>query len=109
MEIAVWSELLSVSVAACRRINIENNQKIAIFGDGIMAYITYLVLVYKFNADVTIFGIDKNKLKMFDKAKTTSFEEYKGDNFNTLIECVGGKFSEIAINNMIDLANIGAD
>ena len=107
--IAIWSELLSVSSAAIRRIDFATSSSIAIFGDGIMAYMVYLVLTYGYKKKVSVFGLDKNKLSMFDKANTFKFEEYDGMKFDTLIECVGGKGSEIAINQMIDVAVIGAD
>ena len=108
--IAVFSELLSVAHAAIRRINFEEVQKMALFGDGIMAYITYIMLINTHpELDLTVFGVDDNKLKAFKKAKTAKVESYQGDKFDTLIECVGGKFSEDAINSMISLAIPGAD
>ena len=108
--IAVFSELLSVASAAMRRINFAEAKKIALFGDGIMAYIVYIMLTNTYNElDLTVFGIDDNKLKMFKNAKTAKVETYEGDKFDTLIECVGGKFSEQAINAMIDLSIPGAD
>ena len=108
--LAVFSELLSVASAALRRINFKEVKKLALFGDGIMAYIVYIVLRHDHpELDLTVFGIDQNKLAMFKEAKTTSYEEYKGEKFDTLIECVGGKYSEDAINNMISLAIPGAD
>ena len=108
--IAVFSELLSVAHAAIRRINFNEVEKMALFGDGIMAYITYIMLVNNYpNLDLTVFGIDDNKLASFKKAKTAKVESYQGEKFDTLIECVGGKFSETAINQMIDLAIPGAD
>lgn len=108
-EIAVFSELLSVAHAACRRIDFEKAKNIAIFGDGIMGYMVYLLLTFLYNKKVTIFGLDKNKLSSFTFASTTSFKEYRGEGFDTLIECVGGKGSEFAINQMIDISQIGAD
>ena len=109
-ELAVFSELLSVANAALRRINFNEVEKLALFGDGIMAYIVYVLLVNDHpDLDVTVFGVDKAKLSKFKKAKTTTYEEYKGDKFDTLIECVGGKFSEDAIENMINLSIVGAD
>ena len=108
--IAVFSELLSVASAALRRIDFNEVNKLALFGDGIMAYIGYIVLKHDHpNLDLTVFGIDQNKLARFKYVKTTTFEEYEGEKFDTLIECVGGKFSEDAINNMIKLAIPGAD
>ena len=108
--LAVFSELLSVAHAAMRRINFNEVEKMALFGDGIMAYIVYIVLVNNYpKLDLTVFGIDDNKLAQFKKAKIAKVESYQGDKFDTLIECVGGKFSESAINSMIDLAIPGAD
>ena len=108
--LAVFSELLSVASAALRRIDFKDVKKLALFGDGIMAYIVYIVLMHDHpELDLTVFGIDQNKLAMFKDAKTTTYEDYKGEKFDTLIECVGGKYSENAINNMIVLAIPGAD
>ena len=108
--IAVFSELLSVANAALRRINFNEVENVALFGDGIMAYIVYIALVNSYpNVPLTVFGIDDNKLSFFKKAKIAKADSYNGDKFDTLIECVGGKFSEIAINQMIDLAIPGAD
>ena len=108
--IAVFAELLSVANAALRRIDFNEVEDIAIFGDGIMAYIVYIALVNSHpKASLTVFGIDDNKLSYFQLAKTAKAESYNGNKFDTLIECVGGKFSEIAINQMIDLAIPGAD
>ncbi len=107
--VAVYSELLSVANAACRRIDFSKAKKIAIFGDGIMAYVVYLAIRHIYKKDLTIFGIDSSKLQMFKDAKTLSINNYDDHPFDTLIECVGGKFSETAINQMIDIAQVGAD
>lgn len=109
-KIAVFSELLSVAVAALRRINFNETKHVAIFGDGILAYITYIV----FTADhpdtkLTVFGIDKEKLKMFKGVDAKTYDDYKGEKFDTMIEIVGGKFSADAINKMIDWSTVGAD
>ena len=108
--IAVFSELLSVATAALRRINFDEVERVALFGDGIMAYITYIALINTHkDIDLTVFGVDAQKMSAFKKAKTAKIETYKGDKFDTLIECVGGRFSEDAINSMIGLAIPGAD
>ena len=108
--LAVFSELLSVASAALRRIDFDEVEKLALFGDGIMAYIVYIMLVHDHpDLDLTVFGIDDHKLAAFKEAKTAKVDQYKGDKFDTLIEAVGGKFSEVAINQMIDLAIPGAD
>ena len=48
-------------------------------------------------------------LEAFKEAKVAKANEYKGEKFDTLVECVGGKFSADAINEMIDLSIPGAD
>ena len=109
-ELAVFSELLSVGHAALRRINFSEVDRLAIFGDGIMAYIVYILISNMYpKLDLTVFGVDDDKLAMFKNAKIAKFETYSGEKFDTLIECVGGKFSENAIDNMINLAAVGAD
>ena len=108
--LAVFSELLSVASAALRRIDFKEVDNLALFGDGIMAYIVYTLLRYDHpELDFTVFGIDDHKLAAFKEAKTAKVKDYKGDKFDTLIECVGGKYSADAINDMIDLAIPGAD
>ena len=108
--LAVFSELLSVAVAALRRINFQEAEKIALFGDGILAYITYIVFKADHpNADLTIYGVDANKLKIFKGANAKLYEDYRGEKYDTMIEIVGGKFSTDAINQMIDWATVGAD
>ena len=108
-EIAVFSELLSVSNAACRRIDFSRANNIALFGDGIMGYMVYLLLTHLYKKKVTVFGLNKDKLSLFKHAETYNFNDYDGKQFDTLIECVGGKGSEFAINQMIDIAQIGSD
>ena len=108
--LAVFSELLSVACAALRRIDFSQVERMALFGDGIMAYITYIALMYAHpELDLTVFGVDSQKMNAFKKCKTAKIETYSGDKFDTLIECVGGRFSEDAINSMIKLAIPGAD
>ena len=108
--IAVFSELLSVAVAALRRINFEEVNKMAIFGDGILAYITYIVMRKDYpDVNLTIYGIDKNKLAMFKEADARTYDDYKGEKYDTMLEIVGGRFSADAINKMIDWATVGAD
>lgn len=106
---AVFSELLSVAFAATRRINVNNFESIAIIGDGLMAYMVYMILTHFYKKDVTIFGLNENKLKLFNKAKKERYETYNDKPFDLLFECVGGSFQGEAINEMIDMASIGAN
>lgn len=107
--IAVFSELLSVAHACCRRIDFSKANNIALFGDGIMGYIMYILLTKKYHKHITVFGLDERKLELFKDADKAKYDYYTGDEFDTLIECVGGKGSETAINQMINLSQIGAD
>lgn len=108
-EYAVFSELLSVAFAACRRIDVSKFDNIAIVGDGLMSYMVYLILVHHYQKRVTVFGLNNNKLKLFTKAKIARYETYNEEPFDLLFECVGGSYQGEAINEMIDLATIGAN
>ena len=108
--VAVFSELLSVAVAALRRIDFNETKHVAIFGDGILAYITYIVFMADHpDTKLTVYGIDNIKLKMFKGAEARLYEEHNGEKYDTMIEIVGGKYSGDAINKMIDWASVGAD
>ena len=108
--LAVFSELLSVAVAGLRRINFKETNHVAIFGDGILAYITYIVFKHDHpDTKLTVYGVDKEKLKMFKDAEARTYDEYAGEKYDTMIEIVGGKYSADAINKMIDWATVGAD
>lgn len=108
--IAVFSELLSVAVNALRRLDFNKVKRLAMFGDGILGYITYIVLTTDHpEVDATLFGIDDNKMSIFKGIKLAKANEYKGEKFDTLIEIVGGKYSADAIESMIDFACVGAD
>lgn len=107
---AVFSELLSVSNAAIRRIDFNKVKKLAIFGDGIMGYITYIMISNLYpNTDLTVFGTNKEKLSLFKRAKTYLTSEFSLEEFDTLIECVGGSFQENVIDSMISFSIVGAD
>ena len=108
--VAVFAELLSVAVAGLRRIDFKETNHVAIFGDGILAYITYIVFKHDHpDTKLTVYGVDKNKLQMFKNCEARTYEEYKGEKYDTMIEIVGGKYSADAINKMIDWATVGAD
>ena len=102
--------MLSVAVAGLRRINFNETDNVAIFGDGILAYITYIVFRHDHpSTKLTVYGVDKNKLQMFKEADARTYEQYQNEKYDTMIEIVGGKYSADAINKMIDWATVGAD
>jgi len=111
-EFAILSELISVSLYAINQINLEelSNEKVAVFGDGPVGYLTAVTLHY-------IFGVSKERLLVFgaDPLKITEFEDFATTNLvhdynfeqvngvKTIFECTGGRFSSSAINQAIDL------
>lgn len=107
---AVFSELLSVANAAIRRVSDFNNKKIAIWGDGIMAYMVYIIINKIYHLPVVIVGLKDSKLALFKDATIIHADEMDKSNseFNIMFECVGGKGSESAINSMIDHSSIGS-
>lgn len=107
--ISVFSELTSVIHAAIRRVDIEKEEKIAIWGDGILGYVLYSVLIEKGFKNIYIIGHNKEKLASFEDVKTYTTDEAdvtKFD-FDMAFECVGGKKSEDALNQIIDKSGVG--
>lgn len=109
-EYAVFSELLSVANAALRRVDLTKEDNIAIWGDGIMAYMVYVIIADVLDLPVSVIGMHKGKLQCFKKAKIYTTEELDESfhNFTVLFEAVGGKGSESAVNQMIGQSSIGA-
>jgi len=110
--IACLSELLSVCYGAIKKENFKG-KKIAIIGDGPVAYIFALALIFiakvKRN-NIRVLGINNRHLANFSFVKTinirkTDIAKYR---FDVLFECVGGKEAKDTINNAISLSNPGA-
>jgi ribitol-5-phosphate 2-dehydrogenase len=110
-DIAVLSELCSVSYQALTRVKTHlERAHIALFGDGPVGYLTSAVLHHMFGVEQTrihIFGAMPDKLSNFPFTNRSLVQEYdfkkeKGT-FDLVIECTGGRFSESAINQGIDL------
>lgn len=116
-EIAVLSELCTVSYHALSHVSTTlhlPNTTVAVFGDGPVGYLTATMVRY-------IYGIDSSRLKVFgampEKIDQFKFAErhlvQKFDftareaGVDIVIECTGGKFSESAINQAINLLNRG--
>lgn len=110
--IAVFSELISVSLAAIRRINNLDNKIIGIWGDGILGYIlSHVIKILSKDSRVIAIGKNINKLNKFDVDDIYLLNDdiLKDFKFDLLFECVGGAYSANAINQMIECANFGAD
>lgn len=118
-EIAVLSELSSVSHHAISHVEDKlkkSDTRVALFGDGPVGYFTAVMLKYLYGIDAdrfVVFGAADDKLVHFDFARTENVLTYDFKNskekFDVLIECTGGKFSESALNQAIELADSLAD
>lgn len=111
-DIAVLSELCTVSYHALSRIKkkLESpNTTVAVFGDGPVGYLTAAMIhhVYGLNANrLKVFGAIPEKLAQFGFADCALVQEYdfkEAKKVDVVVECTGGKFSESAVNQGIDL------
>ncbi len=109
--VAAFSELISVSVHAISRfekIAHARREKIGIWGDGNLGFITALLLNYIYpDAELYVLGTMQEKLSYFTFAKETYHVDHIPEDFNIdhAFECVGGAGSRSAINQIIDYIN----
>ena len=110
--IAVFSELISVCCAAIRRVNNINYKRIGIWGDGILGYILSQVLK-EMGKEVQIIAIGKHrdKLSKFECDEIYLVDELNEKNLqlDLAFECIGGRFAEHGINQMLEHIRFGAD
>ncbi|NMD69319.1 alcohol dehydrogenase catalytic domain-containing protein [Bacillus sp. DNRA2] len=111
-EIAVLSELCTVSYQALSRIKEQltsPNSTVALFGDGPVGYLTAAMIHHVYGLDASrlkVFGAIPEKLAQFGFADCALVQEYDfkaGKRVDVVVECTGGKFSESAVNQGIDL------
>jgi ribitol-5-phosphate 2-dehydrogenase len=107
-EVAAFIEIISVSNHAIGRFDKFSHSRkehIAIWGDGNIAFITALLLRYKYpNCHISIFGVNKDKMVNFTFADDTyHVQDIPSDIvIDHAFECVGGDASQRAINQIID-------
>ncbi|MGE8203883.1 alcohol dehydrogenase catalytic domain-containing protein [Heyndrickxia sp. NPDC080065] len=115
-EIAVLSELCTVSFNALRRVKdkLESpNTKVALFGDGPVGYLTASMIHHIYGLDASrlkVFGAIPEKLAHFTFASCALVQDYdfkSGEKVDIVVECTGGRFSESAVNQGIDLLSRG--
>ncbi|CAG7649215.1 zinc-binding dehydrogenase [Paenibacillus allorhizosphaerae] len=113
-EIAVLAELCSVSYRALRAVApLLDKARVAVFGDGPVGYLTAAMLHHAFRIDrdrLTVFGAVREKLDEFTFATTEMVQTYDfqaGEQVDVVVECTGGRFSESAINQGIDILKRG--
>lgn len=113
-EIAVLAELCSVSYHALSRISDKLKKadvRVAVFGDGPVGYLTAAMAHHYFgieSARLQVFGAVAEKLAQFDFADTAMVQECDFSAFkpfDIVVECTGGRFSESAINQAIDIVS----
>ena len=111
-EMAVLSELCTVSYRALSRVKKQleaPNTTVAVFGDGPVGYLTAAMIHHIYGLDATrlqVFGAIPEKLAQFGFAKCDLVQEYDfkaGKRVDVVIECTGGRFSESAVNQGVDL------
>ena len=110
-DVASFTEMLSIPFSAVKEFEKTAHpikDTIGVWGDGNIGFVTALVLKKKYPAaKIYVMGKDAEKLSYFsfvDGAYDTDElpQEFKVDH---AFECVGGKYSENAINQMIDYIN----
>lgn len=113
-EIAVLAELCSVSYRALRAVShMLDHARIAVFGDGPVGYLTAAMLHHAFGVGrdrLIVFGAVREKLDEFTFAATEMVQTYdflSSEKADIVVECTGGRFSESAINQGIDLLKPG--
>lgn len=109
-KIAVFLELISVAIAAHRRVQLNGDETIAIWGDGILGYILCCILkVIHKDGKIIAVGKHENKIKQFpaDKYYLIGNTSMSKENIDVAYECVGGNSSGNAINESIKIINFG--
>lgn len=107
--IYVFSELLSVifnALEAFDRVCVTDQSSFGIWGDGSVGYITCLVIRCLFpNATIYAFGKTMKKLQRFSFADEIFYidDVPKGLRINHCFECVGGRGSESALRQIVEL------
>lgn len=108
-EIAAFIELVSVSYHAITRLESYRNKRtevIGIWGDGNLGYITSLLMKTMHpERKVVIIGVNQEKLSSFTFADEVYLVNNLPEKFSIDhgFECVGGIYSERAINQMIEV------
>lgn len=110
-EVASLLELTSVSMNAIKnfsRVAHKRKEILGVWGPGSLGYITGLILkMYFSDSKIIVFGTNIEKLNCFSFVDETLLVNNVDKNFKVdhAFECVGGRNSEIAIEQIIDCIN----
>lgn len=108
-QVAAFTEIVSVGYHAVDRFlkfSHERRDRIAVWGDGNLAFIVSLILKYRLpETKIYIIGVNEDKLLRFSFADETCLvSDLKEDfTFDHAFECVGGEGAPKAINRIIGL------
>lgn len=108
--VATFAELTSVAIAAYRRIKLNGDETLAVWGDGILGYIlsTTLKCLHK-NGKIIAIGKDEDRLANFpvDRFYLANDKRISSEDISIAYECVGGNPSASAINEALDKIVVG--
>ncbi len=110
-DVASFLELISVSAHSIDRFDKrahKRRNKIGVWGDGNVGFITALILKKKFpESEIIVFGKNEEKLNFFSFVDETYQIDSIPDDLRVdhAFEAVGGKASEYAIDQIIDYIN----
>lgn len=110
-DVASFLELISVSAHSIDRFDKKAHKrrnKIGVWGDGNVGFITALILKKKFpESEIIVFGKNEEKLNFFSFVDETYQIDSIPDDLRVdhAFEAVGGKASEYAIDQIIDYIN----
>ncbi|MBU3188440.1 alcohol dehydrogenase catalytic domain-containing protein [Clostridium bowmanii] len=108
--ISVFSELISVASAAIRRVILNENDVIGIWGDGILGYVLCSVLKQVHKGPIIVVGHSKEKLDKYEGVQTYLSNDpiIKKCKINVAFECIGGTASESGIEGILSSVLPGA-
>lgn len=102
--VAVFSELISVANASIRRIELKEDDVVAIWGDGLLGYILCSVLKQKHKGKIILIGHNRDKLDKMERVHTylSDDPQINSRRINVAFECIGGMASEKGIEEIIN-------
>jgi len=106
---AVFSELISVASAAYRRTDINCDDVVAVWGDGILGYVLTSLLKQYHKGKIVVIGHSEEKLSKFEGVQTFLSNDYNIRNcgISVAFECIGGAPSEKGIEEIINVIQTG--
>lgn len=110
-EIFSFLELITVSLHSIDKFETVSHSiknRIAVYGDGNLGFITSLLLKYKYpNSEIILFGKTEEKLRYFSflNEKYLKNEHNNKIRYDHVFECVGGSATEDILDEIIDNIN----